>query len=52
MLRVETVSKTFGGVDYYGSTKDQLYEQAKKLRIAGRSHMDKKELARAIARKH
>ena len=43
--------ETFGGVDYYGSTKDQLYERAKKLDIAGRSSMSKKELARAIARK-
>jgi hypothetical protein len=43
--------ETFGGIDYYGSTKEELYEQAKKLDIAGRSHMDKKQLARAIARK-
>lgn len=43
--------ETFGGVDYYGSTKEELYEQAKKLKIGGRSHMSKKELARAIARK-
>jgi hypothetical protein len=43
--------ETFGGVDLYGSTKDELYKQASKLHIAGRSRMDKKELARAIARK-
>jgi hypothetical protein len=43
--------ETFGGVDYYGSTKEELYERAKKLDIAGRSNMSKKELARAIARK-
>ena len=43
--------ETFGGVDYYGSTKEQLYERAKKLDIAGRSNISKKELARAIARK-
>jgi hypothetical protein len=43
--------ETFGGVDYYGSTKDELYERAKKLGISGRSDMSKKELARAIARK-
>ena len=43
--------ETFGGVDLYGSTKDELYRQARKLHIAGRSRMDKKELARAIARK-
>ena len=42
---------TLGGVDFYGSTKDELYRQAKKLHIAGRSRMDKKELARAISRK-
>lgn len=43
--------ETFGGVDYYGSTKEELYRQAQKLDIAGRSRMDKKELARAIGRK-
>ena len=43
--------ETFGGVDYYGSTKDELYKQARKLHVAGRSRMDKKELARAISRK-
>ena len=43
--------ETFGGVDYYGSTKGELYRKAKRLRIAGRSRMDKKEIARAISRK-
>ena len=43
--------ETFGGVDYEGHTKDELYERAKKLDISGRSSMSKKELARAIARK-
>ena len=43
--------ETFGGVDYEGSTKQELYERAKRLDIEGRSRMDKKELARAIARK-
>ena len=43
--------ETFGGVDYYGSTKEELYRQAAKLDVAGRSRMSKKELARAIARK-
>jgi hypothetical protein len=42
--------ETFGGVDYYGHTKEQLYDRAKELGIEGRSHMDKKELARAIAK--
>ena len=43
--------ESFGGVDYYGSTKEELYAQARELGVAGRSHMDKKDLARAIARK-
>lgn len=41
--------ETFGGVDYEGNTKAELYERAKALDIAGRSRMSKKELARAIA---
>ena len=45
------VGETFGGVDYYGHTKAELYRRAKELGIEGRSKMDKKELARAIARK-
>jgi hypothetical protein len=44
-------SETFGGVDYEGHSKAELYERAKDLDIRGRSSMDKKELARAIARK-
>ncbi len=43
--------ETFGGVDYFGSSKHALYEQARRLGISGRSHMDKKQLARAIARR-
>lgn len=43
--------ETFGGVDYYGSTKEELYSRAKDLDIAGRSAMSKRELARAIAKK-
>ena len=42
--------ETFGGVDYEGSTKQELYERAKALDVEGRSSMSKKELARAIAR--
>ena len=42
--------ETFGGVDYAGSTKKELYERARRLGIAGRSQMSKKELARAIAK--
>jgi cation transport regulator ChaB len=45
------VGETFGGVDYEGHTKEELYERAKKLGVEGRSRMSKKELARAIARK-
>ncbi len=43
--------KSFRGVDYYGHTKEELYERAKKLGIQGRSSMDKEELAEAIGRK-
>jgi cation transport regulator ChaB len=45
------VGETFGGVDLYGNTKDELYARAKKLGVAGRSRMSKTELARAIAKK-
>src|ERR687884_413069 len=45
------VGETFGGVDYYGHTKAELYERARSLGVAGRSRMSKRELARAIARK-
>lgn len=43
--------ESFGGVDFYGSTVDQLRERAKGLGIRGRWRMDKRELARAIDRK-
>ena len=43
--------EAFGGVDYYGHTKDELYERAKRLGVRGRSRMTKRELAAAIARK-
>jgi cation transport regulator ChaB len=43
--------ETFGGVDYYGSTKEELYRRARELGVPGRSKMDKRELARAVARK-
>ena len=45
------VGETYGGVDLYGHTKDELYERAKTLGVEGRSKMTKKELARAIAKK-
>ena len=43
--------ETFGGIDFYGRSRDELYARAKKLGIRGRSRMSKKDLARAIARK-
>jgi ChaB/Rho termination factor, N-terminal domain len=43
--------RTYGGVDVLGSTRDELYERARKLGVRGRSRMRKNELARAIARK-
>lgn len=43
--------ETFGGVDYYGSTKEELYERAKELDVQGRSNMSKQELAKAIDHK-
>src|SRR3954468_1869986 len=43
--------EAFGGVDYYGHTKDELYERATRLGVRGRSRMTKRELAAAIARK-
>ena len=42
--------ETFAGVDYYGSSKAELYQRAKALEIEGRSKMSKRELARAIGR--
>jgi cation transport regulator ChaB len=46
----ERPKETYGGVDVKGNTKDELYERARKLKIRGRSHMSKEELARALAR--
>jgi hypothetical protein len=43
--------ETYGGVDYYGHTKRELYERARSLGVEGRSTMSKAELARAIAHK-
>jgi hypothetical protein len=34
-----------------GRTKEQLYEEAKRLNISGRSHMNKAQLQRAVAGK-
>jgi cation transport regulator ChaB len=43
-------AESFGGVDYAGSTRQELYERARRLGVSGRSRMSKAELARAIAR--
>lgn len=45
------VGETYGGVDLYGNTRQELQRRARELGIPGRSKMDKKDLARAIARK-
>ena len=44
-------SKTYGGVDLYGNSRQELYERARKLGVKGRSKMSKEQLAEAIARK-
>ena len=41
--------EALGGVDFFGHTKAELYERARRLGIDGRSTMTKIELARAIA---
>ncbi|HXH81528.1 MAG TPA: ChaB family protein [Candidatus Tectomicrobia bacterium] len=43
--------ETFGGVDYYGRTKEELARRARRLGVTGVGSKSKKELARAIARK-
>ena len=45
------VGETFGGVDYYGNTKRELYERARRLGVPGRSTMSKQQLAREIAKR-
>lgn len=47
----EGKGKSFGGVDFYGSTKEELMRRARDLDVQGRSKMSKEELAEAIARK-
>ncbi len=42
---------TYGGVDFEGHTKAELYERAAGLGVQGRSKMSKHELAKAIQRK-
>jgi cation transport regulator ChaB len=43
--------ETFGGVDFFGHTRKELYERARGIGIRGASRMTKSELAEAIARK-
>lgn len=43
--------ETYGGVDEMGHSRRELYDRAKALDVPGRSKMDKKQLARAIAKK-
>ena len=47
----EDKGRTAGGVDVEGRSKEELYERAKELDVAGRSSMSKQELAEAIARR-
>lgn len=47
----ENHGKSFGGVDVYGHTKEELYKRAAELGVQGRSKMSKNQLAEAIARK-
>jgi cation transport regulator ChaB len=44
-------SRTYGGVDAVGNSKQELYERARRLGVKGRSRMSKAELAEAIGRK-
>lgn len=46
-----TRGRSYGGVDVFGHSRQELYERAGKLGIEGRSSMSKDELAAAIARK-
>ena len=47
----ENKGKSYGGVDLYGSSKEELRKRAAELGVQGRSKMSKEELAEAIARK-
>ena len=44
-------SKTYGGVDAFGNSKQELYDRARKLGVKGRSRMTKAQLAEAIGKK-
>ncbi len=43
--------EAFGGLDYYGHSKDELEKRAKQLGVRGTSKMNKRELAEAINKK-
>jgi cation transport regulator ChaB len=43
--------RSYGGVDLYGHTKEELRKRAAELGVRGRSTMTKEQLASAIARK-
>ncbi|HWP64728.1 MAG TPA: ChaB family protein [Candidatus Limnocylindria bacterium] len=47
----ERPRKTAGGIDVENTTKDELYERARELKVEGRSRMTKRELAAAVRRK-
>jgi cation transport regulator ChaB len=47
----EEGTRTAGGVDVRGNTKQELYERARELDVQGRSKMSKEELAESVARK-
>ncbi len=47
----ERPKKTAGGIDVEGSTKSELLERARELKVAGRSTMSKRELADAVRKK-
>jgi cation transport regulator ChaB len=47
----EGKGETYGGIDFYGHTKKEFEQRAKRLGITGYSRMRKDELVRAIARR-
>jgi cation transport regulator ChaB len=47
----ENEGETFGGVDVYGTSREELMKRAQDLDVQGRSKMTKEQLAQAIARK-
>jgi cation transport regulator ChaB len=47
----ENEGESFGGVDVYGSSREELMKRAQDLNVQDRSTMTKEQLAAAIARK-